>query len=170
MSVNIRAFDPVNADDIAAVTAIYAHHVTYGSGSFEHHPPTEDEMSARFALLTQKDYPILLAIEKGAVIGYAYAGPHKARKGYDATVEDSVYVAPSATGRGVGYRLLSALISEAKAKGYRQMMAVIGDSENHASIALHAALGFTLIGTAKGIGFKFGRYLDVTYMQLALQD
>jgi len=170
MTVMIRAFDPENTGDIAAVSAIYAYHVTHGTGSFEHDAPSEDEMRARFGLLTQKAYPILLAIEEGDIIGYAYAGPHKGRKGYDGTVEDSVYVAPSSLGKGVGRLLLSRLIADAKAQGYQQMMAVIGDSENHASLALHHALGFTLIGTAKGIGTKFGRTLDVTYMQIALQE
>lgn len=169
MSVTIRAFQPENPDDIAAVTKIYGYHVANGSGSFEHEAPSLSDMTQRFEALVAKSYPILLAVEKGAVIGYAYAGPHKARKGYDGTVEDSVYVAPQALGKGVGRQLLSALISAAKEAGYQQMMAVIGDSENIASIGLHASLGFEMIGTAKGIGFKFGRYLDVTYMQKALQ-
>ena len=175
MSITIRPFQPENPSDIEAITEIYAYHVTHGSGSFEHEPPSRQEMTQRLEALVAKSYPILLAVEEGAVekeavLGYAYAGPHKARKGYDSTVEDSVYVAPQAHRRGIGRQLLTALITAAEAAGYLQMMAVIGDSENVASIGLHADLGFTLIGTAKGIGFKFGRYLDVTYMQKALHE
>lgn len=169
MSVTIRPFQPESLSDIASITEIYAYHVTNGSGSFEYEPPSLSEMRQRFAKLVEKSYPILLAVEDGAIIGYSYAGPHKARKGYDGTVEDSVYVAPQALRKGVGRQLLSALISSAQIAGYQQMMAVIGDSENLASIGLHTELGFTLIGTAKGIGFKFGRYLDVVYMQRSLQ-
>ena len=169
MSVTIRPFQPESLSDIASITEIYAYHVTNGSGSFEYEPPSLSEMRQRFAKLVEKSCPILLAVEDGAIIGYAYAGPHKARKGYDGTVEDSVYVAPQALRKGVGRQLLSALISSAQIVGYQQMMAVIGDSENLASIGLHTELGFTLIGTAKGIGFKFGRYLDVVYMQRSLQ-
>ena len=170
MSVVIRPFQPKNPSDIKAITEIYAYHVTHGSGSFEHEPPSIDEMEARFEMLVSKSYPIFVAVEDGDIIGYAYAGPHKGRKGYDGTVEDSVYVAPQAVRKGVGRLLLSTIISAAQDAGYRQMMAVIGDSENLASIGLHTDLGFTLIGTAKGIGFKFGRYLDVTYMQKSLQE
>ena len=168
--MNIRPFDNSNKTDISAITEIYAYHVTNGRGSFEHESPSLEEMQKRFAGLLAKPYPILVAEQDGAVVGYAYAGPHKARKGYDGTVEDSVYVAPSHLRKGVGRLLLEALIAQAKADGYRQMMAVIGDSANNASIGLHSAVGFTMIGTAKGIGFKFGAYLDVTYMQYALQD
>ncbi len=170
MSITIRPFQLESRSDIAAVTQIYAYHVTNGSGSFEYDPPSEGEMRERFLALIEKSYPILLAVEDGAVIGYAYAGPHKTRKGYDGTVEDSVYVSPQALRKGVGRQLLTALISSAQSAGYQQMMAVIGDSENLASIGLHRELGFTLIGTAKGIGFKFGRYLDVVYMQKSLQE
>ena len=169
MSVTIRPFQPESLSDIASITEIYAYHVTNGSGSFEYEPPSLSEMQQRLEALVEKSCPILLAVEDGAIIGYAYAGPHKARKGYDGTVEDSVYVAPQAFRKGAGRKLLSALISSAQIAGYQQMMAVIGDSENLASIGLHTELGFTLIGTAKGIGFKFGRYLDVVYMQRSLQ-
>ena len=170
MSLAIRSYRPEDDKDISAITAIYAYHVRNGSASFEHDPPSHEEMASRFAALSDKSYPILVAEKAGVIIGYAYAGPHKARKGYDGTVEDSVYVAESSLRQGIGSRLLIALIDKAKAQGYRQMMAVIGDSDNHASIGMHAAVGFTMIGTAKGIGYKFGRYLDVTYMQIALQE
>ena len=170
MKVTIRPYDGTTPADIAAVTAIYAYHVLNGRASFEHVPPTQAEMQDRFDAMEQAGYPILIALSAGQIVGYAYAGPHKARKGYDGTVEDSVYVAKEALRRGIGRLLLKELIDVARASGYQQMMAVIGDSANAASIGLHAALGFEMIGTAKGIGYKFGTYLDVTYMQKALQQ
>lgn len=176
MSVIIRSYNPQTMTDIDAVTEIYAYHVRHGTASFEHDGPSRDEMRARFDALVAKSYPILIAEAVGAgaddtpkILGYAYAGPHKGRKGYDGTVEDSVYIAPDALRKGIGKQLLSALIEQATVQGYQQMMAVIGDSANAPSIGLHTDCGFTLIGTAKGIGYKFGRYLDVTYMQRALQ-
>ena len=169
MTALIRFYDSTNDHDITAVTDIYAYHVLNGRGSFEHEAPSLHDMKARFEALEQGGYPILIAEYEGQIAGYAYAGPHKARKGYDGTVEDSVYIAPNAISKGVGAALLSALIEQARAGGYQQMMAVIGDSANEASIGLHTALGFEMIGTAKGIGYKFGTYLDVTYMQKSLQ-
>ena len=167
MSVTIRSYNPQTMTDINAVTDIYAYHVRHGTASFEHDAPSRDEMTERFAALLAKSYPILIAEAVGVgaddkqaqILGYAYAGPHKGRKGYDGTVEDSVYVAPDALRKGIGKQLLSALIQQATEQGYQQMMAVIGDSANAPSIGLHADCGFTLIGTAKGIGYKFGRYL-----------
>ena len=170
MATMIRPYQAHSNTDITAITEIYAYHVTHGRGSFEHEAPSLEEMQARFSALLDKDYPILVAEQDGAIVGYAYAGPHKARKGYNGTVEDSVYIAPSHARKGIGRQLLMTLIAQAKADGYRQMMAVIGDSANTASIGLHKDVGFTMIGTAKGIGYKFGTYLDVTYMQYALQD
>lgn len=156
---------------LLAVTAIYAHHVLHGRASFEEVPPIADEMAQRFATLAAQDYPILVALgDEGNVLGYAYAGPHKLRSAYRFTVEDSIYVAPEALGKGIGRALLMALISSCEESGYKQMLAVIGDSENAASIGLHAACGFTHFGTATKVGFKFGQWLDVVYMQRALSS
>ena len=171
--ITVRPFDSDDLKsseaDIAGVTNIYGHHVLHGRASFETIPPTQPEMAQRFAALMAANYPIFVAVEsdRDAIIGFAYAGPHKARTAYDQTVEDSVYVAADHLNTGVGTMLLTALLEAATARGYRQMMAVIGNSEA-SSIALHEKLGFTMIGTAHGIGYKFGEYIDVTYMQRAL--
>ena len=168
--ITIRGYDPLRAGDIAAITEIYRHHVLHGRASFETEPPADTDMKARMESLLAEGYPVLVAELGGAVTGYAYAGPHKARRGYRLTVEDSVYVHHDALRRGIGTRLLAALITAARLRGYRQMMAVIGDSANAPSIGLHRAHGFYHIGTARGIGFKFGEFLDVVYMQLSLDD
>lgn len=170
----IRPFDGHDMEtagsDIAAVTTIYGYHVLHGRASFETVPPPQPEMAQRFTALIAANYPIYVAMdrESGEIIGFAYAGPHKARAAYNQTVEDSVYVAAANHKSGVGTLLLTALLEAATHCGYRQMMAVIGNSEA-GSIALHKKLGFTMIGTAQGIGYKFGDYIDVTYMQRALQ-
>lgn len=168
--ISIRKYDPANAADIDAITNIYAHHVLYGRASFETEPPSAAEMRRRLDRLVADDYPILVAEMGGAIRGYAYAGQHKARRGYRLTVEDSVYVHHLATRCGIGHALLKALIIAAREGGYHQMMAVIGDSANEPSIALHRAHGFRHIGTARNIGFKFGEFLDVVYMQRALSE
>ena len=155
---------------LGAVTSIYAHHVLHGRASFEEVPPSEEEMAERFATLAAQDYPILIALnEQGDLLGYAYAGPHKLRSAYRFTVEDSIYVAPDALGKGFGKALLTALISQCEEAGFQQMLAVIGDSENAASIGLHASCGFVHFGTATKVGFKFGQWLDVVYMQRELR-
>jgi L-amino acid N-acyltransferase YncA len=159
---------PAKASDIAAITRIYAHAVLHGTASFELEPPQEAEMARRQDMLLANRFPYLVAEADGGVLGYAYAGPYRARPAYRFTVEDSVYIAPDAQGRGLGRLLLEALIDESEARGYRQMVAVIGDSAQHASTALHAALGFRLIGTFQAVGFKFGRWLDTVLMQRAL--
>lgn len=168
--MSIRSYDPARPGDINAISEIYGHHVLYGRASFETEPPTLADMTARINTLRAADYPILVAETDGKVRGYAYAGPHKARQGYRLTVEDSIYVQHDAMRRGIGGALLRALIIAARAQGYHQMMAVIGDSANTSSIELHHAHGFHHIGTARGIGFKFGEFLDVVYMQLCLAD
>ena len=127
-------------------------------------------MRIRLRTLLDAGYPVLVSILDGAVVGYAYAGPHKTRAAYRRTVEDSIYVAPDMARRGIGRALLAALLERLKADSFHQVMAVIGDSGNAASIGLHRALGFRHIGTAHEIGFKFGEYIDVVYMQLALQS
>ena len=168
--VKIRNYDPARPGDINAITEIYGHHVLHGRASFETEPPTLADMTSRIDTLLAGDYPVLVAELNGAVLGYAYAGPHKARHGYRLTVEDSIYINPDALRRSIGRALLQALIIRAREKGYRQMMAVIGDSGNAPSIELHRAHGFRHIGTARGIGFKFDEFLDVVYMQLPLAD
>jgi L-amino acid N-acyltransferase YncA len=159
---------PARPSDIAAITSIYAHAVNHGTASFELEPPPEAEMARRQETLLAGGFPYLVAEGDGGVLGYAYAGPYRARPAYRFTVEDSVYIAPEELGRGLGRRLLEALIVESEARGYRQMIAVIGDSAQHASIALHTALGFRLIGTFAAVGFKFGRWLDSVLMQRSL--
>jgi phosphinothricin acetyltransferase len=159
---------PVQGRDGAAITRIYADAVRHGTASFELEPPDEAEMARRQDGLLGGGYPFLVAEISGAVVGYAYAGPYRARPAYYWTVEDSVYIAPQAQRQGIGRALLSRLIAEAEARGFRQMIAVIGDSAQTASIALHAAAGFHRIGTLAAVGFKFDRWLDSVLMQRAL--
>src|SRR6478609_2645884 len=165
MTVAIR---PAALADIPAITRIYAHAVEHGTASFELAPPDEAEMTRRMQALLDGKFPYLAAELDGRVAGYAYAGLYRTRPAYRFTLEDSVYVAPEAQRRGIGRALLAALIEASAARGFRQMIAVIGDSEQAASIALHAALGFAPIGTFANVGFKFGRWLDTVLMQRAL--
>jgi phosphinothricin acetyltransferase len=159
---------PAAPGDIAAITRIYAHAVEHGTASFETEPPTEAEMAQRRQKLLEKDYPYLVAEIAGAVAGYAYAGPYRDRRAYDWCIEDSIYVAPELHRKGIGRLLLTHLIAEAERRDFRQMLGVIGDSANTASVAVHAAVGFRLIGTFQSIGFKHGRWLDTVLMQRAL--
>ena len=151
--------------DLAAVTAIYRHAVLHGSASFELAPPDEAEMARRHAAILAGGFPWLVARLDGRVAGFAYAGPYRQRPAYAATVENSVYVAPDLQGRGIGRALLAQLIGEAEDRGFRQMIAVIGDSANRASIGLHAALGFSHAGVLRSVGWKHGRWLDSVLMQ-----
>jgi L-amino acid N-acyltransferase YncA len=162
---SIRSAEP---RDLPAVTRIYADAVRHGTASFELEPPDEAEMAKRYEALRDSGHPYLVAELGGKVLGYAYAGPYRARPAYRFTVEDSVYLAPDAQRRGIGRALLDRLIVESEARGYRQMIAVIGDSANAASIGLHAALGFRHVGTLHAVGFKFGRWIDSVLMQRAL--
>jgi len=159
---------PARPADVAAITRIYAQAVRHGTASFELEPPEQAEMARRQDALVAGGFPYLVAEEDGGILGYAYAGPYRARPAYRFTVEDSVYIAPEAQRRGLGRLLLERLITESEARGYRQMIAVIGDSAQHASIALHMALGFRLIGTFAAVGFKFDRWLDTVLMQRPL--
>jgi phosphinothricin acetyltransferase len=159
---------PAAAVDIPAIARIYAHAVEHGTASFELVPPDEAEIARRFRALADGGFPYFVAANDGAIVGYAYAGPYRTRPAYDWTVEDSIYLAPDAQGRGIGRALLDRLIVESETRGFRQMLAVIGDSEQAASIALHRAAGFALIGTFASVGFKFGRWLDSVLMQRAL--
>jgi L-amino acid N-acyltransferase YncA len=163
--VAIRA---ASAADVPAITAIYDHAVRHGTASFELEPPDADEMARRRQALVEAGYPYLAAEIDGVVAGYAYAGPYRPRPAYRWSVEDSIYVAPPMHGRGIGAALLARLIVEAEQRGYRQMIAVIGDSAQSASIALHRAAGFRVIGTIENVGFKLGRWLDSVLMQRAL--
>jgi phosphinothricin acetyltransferase len=163
--VSIR---PVQSSDLAPITRIYEHAVRHGTASFEIEPPDEAEMARRQEALRAGGYPFLVAERGGEVVGYAYAGPYRARPAYRWTVEDSVYVAPQAQQQGIGCALLERLIAEAEARGFRQMIAVIGDSAQASSIALHQAAGFRLVGTFEAVGFKFDRWLDSVLMQRPL--
>lgn len=159
---------PSTAADLPAITAIYAHAVQHGAGTFELDPPDEAEMTRRRDDVLAKGWPWLVAEDAGSVLGYAYAGPFRARPAYRFTVEDSIYIAPEARGRGVGRMLLAELMARCEAAGARQMLAVIGDTANAASIALHRGAAFEPTGTFRDVGHKFGRWLDVVLMQRAL--
>jgi len=161
----------VAQSDIPAITRIYAEAVRHGTATFEIEPPDESEMARRQQALLVKNYPFYLVAETaGEVAGYAYAGPYHARAAYRSSIENSIYVAADFYRRGMGRLLLSGLIAESEKRGFRQMIAVIGDSANTASIALHAAADFRLIGTLQSVGFKHGRWLDVVVMQRALGE
>lgn len=156
------------AADIAAVQAIYAHHVLHGTATFEEEPPSMAEMAVRRAAVLNRGLPYLVAGHDGRVVGYSYAALYRDRSGYRFTIEDSVYVDRALVGAGVGRALLSALIERCDRGPWREMIAVIGDSDNAASIALHASLGFRHVGLLQGVGFKFGRWIDSVLMQREL--
>ena len=159
---------PSTDADVAAITVIYGWNVLNGLGTFEEIPPDQAEMVRRRAAFLGKGLPYLVAEQDGVVLGYAYAGPFRLRTAYRYTVEDSVYVGPDAVGQGVGKALLSALIEACQALGLRQICAVIGDSGNAASIGLHASLGFEQKGVFPAMGYKFGRWVDLVWMQRPL--
>jgi len=165
MTVTVR---PAARADIPAITRIYGHSVEHGTASFELSAPDEAEMTRRFNELTTNGFPYLVAAVDGAVVGYAYAGPYRPRPAYRFTVENSVYVAHDSHRRGVGKLLLQALIEACTEKGFRLMVAVIGDSNQAASIGLHEAAGFKHAGVFENIGYKFDRWLDNILMQRAL--
>jgi phosphinothricin acetyltransferase len=155
-------------DDVAAIAAIYGHHVLHGVASFEEVPPPEEEMARRRSEIVARDFPYFVAERAGKIVGYSYAGPYRPRIGYRFSLEDSIYIDPGEVGRGIGRALLARVIERSSELGYRQMIAVIGGSETLPSIRLHAALGFAHIGLFPGVGFKFGRWIDSVYMQRAL--
>ncbi len=159
---------PAEDADMDAVTAIYAHHVLYGLASFETEPPDATDMRRRRADVVAKGLPYLVATDDDAVLGYAYAGGYRPRAAYANTVENSVYVRPDATRRRIGQRLLVALIDACEACGLRQMVAVVGDSANLASIRLHEKLGFRRVGVLTNVGYKQGRWLDSMLLQREL--
>jgi L-amino acid N-acyltransferase YncA len=154
--------------DAGALAAIYGHHVRHGFGTFEEEPPPPEEMARRRAAIAAKGLPYLVAEAEGQVLGFAYAGPFRPRAAYRYTVEDSVYVAPDAVGRGVGRAVLSAVLQACEDLGLRQVVAVIGDSGNAASIGLHRALGFEPMGVGRDVGWKHGRWVDIVWMQKTL--
>jgi L-amino acid N-acyltransferase YncA len=156
--------------DFPAIAAIYAHHVQTGLGSFEELPPSADELLRRCHGVAARGLPWLVAEQGGRIVGYSYASPYHTRSAYRFTVQDSVYVAEQAIGGGIGTALLTELIARCTRAGYRQMMAVVGDSANEASLRLHARLGFRTIGQALRVGVKFGRWVDITYLQRPLGD
>ncbi len=161
---------PATLDDLPQITAIYAHHVLHGLASFELEPPSLAEMQARHEKIVAGGYPYLVAVDGNTLLGYAYASQYRPRPAYRFTVEDSIYVAPGQAGRGVGKALLTQVIAECEARGFRQMLAVIGDSANAASIGVHRACGFELKCTLDAFGFKFGRWVDSVLMQRALGE
>ena len=154
--------------DVAQITAIYGHHVTTGTGTFETTAPTEGDMAARRADVLSRDLPYLVAEEAGKVLGFAYCQWFKPRPAYRFSAEDSIYMHPDAAGKGIGRELLSALATQAEAAGVRKLIAVIGDSANAGSIGVHRALGFEHAGMIKSCGWKFGRWLDIVLMERSL--
>ena len=159
---------PSNGADLDAITRIYAWSVKNGSGTFEMEPPDRLEIERRRADVLARGWPWLVLEHAGAVAGYAYASPFRPRPAYRFCLEDSVYLAPESVGRGFGRMLLAELVARCEAGGARQMLAVIGDSANAASIGVHRALGFVPVGTIRSAGWKFDRWLDVVLMQKAL--
>jgi L-amino acid N-acyltransferase YncA len=156
------------AADLPAITEIYDHAVRYGTATFELIAPDLAEMTRRFSALMDGGFPYLVAELDGRVVGYAYAAAYRPRPAYRFTVENSVYLQPASHRRGIGRQLLQGLVAECEAHGYRQMIAVIGDSANAGSIGVHAQAGFQMIGTHPNVGFKFGRWLDTVMMQREL--
>ena len=159
---------PATPADIPAIARIYAEAVEHGTASFELEPPDEAEMARRMQFLIDGGFPYIAAEIDGVLTGYAYAGPYRPRRAYRFSVEDSIYVDPGAQRKGVGRGLLKELIEECERRGYRQMIAVIGDSAQVPSIELHRAAGFRLIGAIENVGFKFARWLDTVLMQREL--
>ena len=159
---------PATSADAAALAAIYGDAVLHGFGTFEEIAPAPADMDARRRAIQDQGLPYLVAEDGGRVLGFAYAGPFRPRAAYRYTLEDSVYVAPEAAGKGVGRTVLSAVIEACEALGVRQLMAVIGDSGNSASIGLHRSLGFEQTGVGRSVGFKHGRWVDIVHMQKPL--
>jgi L-amino acid N-acyltransferase YncA len=161
----IRDAEPADAE---ALAAIYGWHVLNGTGTFEETPPSAQEMEARRRAVAGRGLPYLVAVEEGRVLGFAYAAPFRTRAAYRYTVEDSIYLDPDERGRGLGKILLAQVLDTCAELGLRQVVAVIGDSANAASIGLHRSLGFEPAGVGRSLGFKHGRWLDIVWMQKAL--
>ena len=162
---------PATEADLPFVTEIYEHAVRYGTATFELIPPDLAGMTRRFRALMDGGFPYFVGVLDSRVVGYAYAGPYRPRPAYRFTVENSVYLQPAGSaGRGIGLLLMQRLIAECETRGYRQMIAVIGNSANAGSIGVHTRTGFQMIGTHPGVGFEFGRWLDTVMMQLPLGE
>lgn len=161
---------PSEERDAAAITAIYAHHVLHGVASFEEVPPDCAEIARRRDAIIERGLPYMVAEREERVVGYCYASPYRTRSAYRFTLEDSIYVDAAVIGRGIGRALLSELIERCAALGYRQMVAVIGGSEQWPSIRLHEALGFARVGVLPAVGFKFGGWVDTVLMQRSLGE
>jgi phosphinothricin acetyltransferase len=170
LTTTFVAIRPATEADLAEITGIYADAVLHGTASFETVPPEEAEMARRRQAVLAAGLPYLVAEDGGRVLGYAYAGPYRPRPAYRFTVENSVYLRPAIHRRGIGFQLMQRLIAECEARGYRQMIAVIGDSANAGSIGVHTKGGFKMIGTHPNVGLKFGRWLDTVMMQRALGE
>ena len=165
MSFAIR---PAQAAELPEIQAIYAHHVLHGAGSFEEVPPSIEEITERFERVTGQGWSWLVAVDATGVLGFAYYAQFRDRAAYRYTAENSIYVRDDVRGQGVGKALVARLLDEAEQAGFRQMIAVIGDSENIGSIGVHASLGFQRVGTMRAVGWKFGRWVDTVTMQRAL--
>ena len=165
MSATIRNASPA---DVPAITTIYAAEVRAHVNTYEYDEPDDVEMARRMQAILEAGYPYLVAEDDTGIAGYAYASSYRARIGYRLTVENSVYVAAGRQGQGIGASLLQELIAECEARGFRQMIAVIGEPSNTASIRLHEKFGFRLVGTFQGIAWKHGRWLDTVQMQREL--
>ena len=159
---------PSTEADVVAITTIYQHHVEHGTGTFEITPPTPEDMTNRRQDVLSKNLPYLILEEDSMVIGFAYCNWFKPRPAYRFSAEDSIYLAPSATGRGLGKLLLTELMAQAERAGVRKLIAVIGDSANRGSIGVHQVCGFTHVGVLSACGWKFERWLDVVLMERAL--
>ncbi len=159
---------PATLSDIPEIQSIYAHHVLHGAGTFEEVPPSIEEMQARYHAIVSPGWSYLVSVDPTGVLGYAYFSQLRDRSAYRYTAENSIYVRDDVRGQGVGKALVSRLLSEATAMGFRQMIAVIGDSENVGSIGVHSSLGFARAGLLRSSGLKFGRWVDTVYMQRAL--
>jgi phosphinothricin acetyltransferase len=161
---------PAQLDDLADCQAIYAHHVLYGTGTFEEVPPALEEITSRFKSVTDAGCAWLAAKDESGVLGFGYYTQFRNRSAYRFCAEDSVYVRETVRGQGVGKAIVLSLIEHAARAGFTQMLAVIGDSENTGSIGVHASLGFTHAGTIRKVGYKFDRWLDVVTMQKSLEQ
>lgn len=161
---------PSTDADVPAITAIYGHHVTHGTGTFETTPPTEAEMAARRADVLAKGLPYLVAELDGKVLGFAYCQWFKPRPAYRFSAEDSIYLDPEAAGQRIGNKLLAELAKQAESAGIRKLIAVIGDSGNVRSIGVHRAIGFRHVGTIESCGWKFGRWLDIVLMEKSVGE
>ena len=159
---------PATDTDLPEIQAIYAHHVLHGAGTFEEAPPSIEEMTGRFRAITARGWSYLVAADATGVLGYAYFSQFRERSAYRFSAENSIYVRDDVRGQGVGKALVARLLQDAEQAGFRQMFAVIGDSENVGSIGVHASLGFQRVGMLRASGFKFGRWVDTVFMQRSL--